>query len=55
MIAGGSFDDGASDLSAQVRQDHQLRRLSGTVVSDVLSPVVYERPCSGVPRSDAGL
>lgn len=26
LIAGGSIDDGLPDLSAQVRQDHQLRR-----------------------------
>lgn len=42
LIAGGSIDDGLPDLSAQVRQGHQLRRVARTDMPDVLSPVVYD-------------
>lgn len=42
LIAGVSIDDGLPDLSAQVRQDHQLRRLASTDIPNALSPVVYD-------------
>lgn len=42
LIADASIDDGLPDLSTQVGQDNELRRLARTDMPHVLSPVVYD-------------